>query len=447
MGLVTDRRKFLQASTAVGVGYWVASGVQAAVSKSPNEQIQVGCIGVGGKGDSDTKDAARLGKIMALCDVDKTTLDGMAGVMKTEHNFADYRELLDTMGDKIDAVTVSTPDHMHAIIAATAMKNGKAVYCQKPVTRTIYEARRLGEIARETGVATQMGNQHTAHPAMRKLAAQIKAGQVGNVKEVHIWTNRPVWPQGERRPLMTAPPSSVAWDLWLGVAPFRAYGDGYHPFKWRGWWDFGTGALGDMACHTCNLPFMALNMRDPIAVEAEAAEHDGDSYPAWSRIKYEFPELDGRGAFLMYWYDGGQLPSKELFAGVTHTTENNGEDVPPPHNSGVIFVGDKAKMYVAGDYAELGHQIVGDVEEMDVEFVRSPGHNKEWFDAIRDPKKPAVSNFPDYAGPLTETILLGNLAVWKRGRVEWDPKNLKPLNDPSLERIVKPTYHNGYEAI
>src|SRR5690606_37589166 len=136
-------------------------------------------------------------------------------------------------------------------------------------------------------------------------------------------------------------------------------------------WDFGTGALGDMACHTCNLPFMALNMRDPYAVEAEAAEHDGDSYPAWSRIKYEFPSLDGRPAFLMYWYDGGQLPPKELFEGVTHTTGNN---VPPPHISGVVFVGDKAKMYVAGDYAELGHQIVGDVKELDVDYVRSPGH-------------------------------------------------------------------------
>jgi hypothetical protein len=202
-----------------------------------------------------------------------------------------------------------------------------------------------------------------------------------------------------------------------------------------------------MACHTCNLPFMALNMRDPIAVEAETADHDGDSYPSWSRIKYEFPELDGRGAFLAYWYDGGQLPPKELFEGVTLTTDDDGKQVPPPHVSGVILVGDKAKLYAPGDYAEMGHQLVGDVKELDVEYVRSPGHNKEWFDAIRDPKTPAVSNFPGYASPLTETILLGNLAVWKRGRVEWDPKNLKPLNDASLERIVKPTYYNGYEAI
>src|SRR5690606_37282457 len=155
-----------------------------------------------------------------------------------------------------------------------------AVYCQKPLTRTIHEARRLAEIAREKGVATQMGNQGTAEADMRKMAAQIKAGQVGNVKEVHVWTNRPVWPQGERRPVMRPVPDSLSWDLWLGVAPYRPYGEGYHDFKWRGWWDFGTGALGDMACHTTNLPFMALNARDPYAVEAEAAEHDGDSYPA-----------------------------------------------------------------------------------------------------------------------------------------------------------------------
>lgn len=447
MALVTDRRKFLQASTAVGMGYWITSGVQAAVSKSPNEQIQVGCIGVGGKGDSDTLDSSKFGRIVALCDTDKKILDGMQRKLKSrmpvEHTFADYRELFDTMGDKIDAVTVSTPDHMHAVITAMAMKNGKAVYCQKPMTRTIYEARRLGEIAREKGVATQMGNQGTARPEMRKLAAQVKAGQVGNVKEVHVWTNRPVWPQGERRPMMKPVPSNLSWDLWLGVAPYRPYGEGYHDFKWRGWWDFGTGALGDMACHTCNLPFMALNMRDPYAVEAETAEHDGDSYPSWSRIKYEFPSLDGRPAFLMYWYDGGQLPPKELFDGITLKSGDN----PPPHISGVMFIGDEGKLYVPGDYAEGGSQIVGGKEEMEVEFVRSPGHNKEWFDAIRDPKTPAVSNFPDYAGPLTETILLGNLAVWKRGRVEWDPKNLKPLNDPSLERIVKPTYYNGYELM
>jgi predicted dehydrogenase len=447
MSFSTDRRRFLQSTAAAGLGYWAAGGIEAAESRSPNEVIQVACIGVGGKGKSDVDNMSKFGKIFALCDVDATTLDGMVKAHKPEHKFADYREMLDKLGDRIDAVTVSVPDHNHAVMAAKAMKMGKHVYCQKPLTHSIWEARRLGEIAKEKGVATQMGNQHTAHNPMRKAAYQIRAGQLGPVKEVHVWTNRPVWPQGESRPPAKPVPSTLNWECWLGAAPFRPYADGYHPFAWRGWWDFGTGALGDMACHTCNLPFMALNMRDPISVEAECSAHNGDSYPERSTIKFEFPELAGRPAFTLYWYDGGKLPPRELFAGVTATTKNDkGEDVPPPCESGALIIGENAKMYAAGDYAELANQIVGDVEVLDVEYPRSPGHEKEWFMAMRDAKKPAMSNFPNYSGPLTETILLGNLAVYKRGRVEWDPANLKPLNEPSLGKIVKPTYRDGHEV-
>jgi predicted dehydrogenase len=427
------------------VGYWVAGGLRAAESKSPNEQIQVGCIGVGGKGDSDVTNASEFGKIYALCDVDTLIREGMLKKIKAEHSFSDFREMLDQLGDRLDAVTISTPDHNHAVMAAKAMKMGKHVYCQKPLTHTIWEARRLGEIAREKGVATQMGNQYTAFNPMRKAAYQIRAGQLGTVKEVHIWTNRPVWPQGERRKPIKPVPTTLDWEQWLGPAPYRPYADGYHQFDWRGWWDFGTGALGDMACHTCNLPFMALDMRDPVAVEAECPEHDGDSYPSRSKIKFEFPELNGRAAFTMYWYDGGNVPPSELFKDVTLEVEVDGQMVPPPVPSGVLLIGDRATMYAAGDYAEQGIEIVG-ADELKVEYPRSPGHEKEWFDAMRDPKKAAMSNFSDYAGPLTETILLGNLAVWKRGRVEWDPTNLKPLNDPELERIVHCEYRDGYEV-
>jgi hypothetical protein len=192
---------------------------------------------------------------------------------------------------------------------------------------------------------------------------------------------------------------------------------------------------------------MALNMRDPVSVEADCSEHNGDSYPERSTIKFEFPELDERPALTMYWYDGGNLPPRELFAGVTATTKNNkGEDIPPPCQSGALIIGDKATMYAAGDYAERANQIVGNVPVLDVDYPISPGHDKEWFIAMKDSKRPAMSNFPDYAGPLTETILLGNLAVYKRGNVEWDPKNLKPLNDPSLMTIVKREYRDGYEV-
>jgi predicted dehydrogenase len=446
MSLATNRRTFLQTTGALGAGYWITGGLRAAESKSPNEQIQIGCIGVGGKGESDVKNVSEFGSIYALCDVDSLKLTGMSKRYKTQHNFADFREMLDKMGDRIDAVTVSIPDHNHAVAAAKAMKMGKHVYCQKPLTHSIWEARRLGEIAREKGVATQMGNQYTAFNPMRKAAYQIRDGQIGNVKEVHVWTDRPIWPQGESRPAGKPVPSTVNWEAWIGAAPFRPYAEGYHPFGWRGWWDFGTGALGDMACHTCNLPFMALNMRDPKSVEAECPEHNRDSYPARSTIKFEFPELDGRAAFTMYWYDGGNLPSAELTQDVTLVVKDeNGAELPPPHKSGVLFVGDKAKLYAAGDYAEKGVQFIG-AEEKDVDYPKSPGHEKEWFIAMHDPGTPAMSNFPDYSGPLTETILLGNLAVWKRGRVDWDPKNLKPLNDSALEKIVKPEYREGYEV-
>jgi len=447
MSLATDRRRFLQTTAAAGLGYWVAGGVEAAASKSPNEQIQVGCIGVaGGKGGDDVSNMSKLGKIYALCDVDSRFLDASAKLYKVEHTFSDYREMLDKMGKKIDAVTVSVPDHNHAVMAAKAMRMGKHVFCQKPLTHSIWEARRIGEIAKETGVVTQMGNQFTAFNPMRKAAYQIREGMLGNVKEVHIWTNRPIWPQGEHRKPIKPVPQTLNWEAWLGPAPYRPYAEGYHTFSWRGWWDFGTGALGDMACHTCNLPFMALNMRDPVSVEAECPEHDGDSYPTQSKIKFEFPELGGRAAFTMHWYDGGNLPPTELFKNVTLKVKGDKVEIAPPFQSGVLLIGDKATMYAAGDYAEKGIQVIGDAKEVDVDYPKSLGHEREWFDAMRDSKKPAMSNFANYAGPLTETILLGNLAVYKRGRVEWDPVNLKPLNDASLARIVHPTFRDGYEV-
>ena len=288
----------------------------------------------------------------------------MSQAYKTEHNFSDYREMLDKLGDRIDAVTVSIPDHNHAVAAAKAMKMGKHVYCQKPLTHSIWEARRLGEIAKEKGVATQMGNQWTAFDphAQGRVSDSRRPARHG---EGSAYLDEPPDLAARRSAPPAKPvPSTLNWEAWIGPAPFRPYAEGYHPFAWRGWWDFGTGALGDMACHTCNLPFMALNMRDPVAVEAECPEHDGDSYPARSKIKFEFPELGGRPAFTMYWYDGGNLPARELFKDVTLTTKTDeGKDVPPPYQSGVLLIGDKAKMYAAGDYADSGIQIVGADED------------------------------------------------------------------------------------
>ena len=444
MGYQANRRQFLKTAAATGLGYWVAGGVQARESRSPNERIGMASIGVGGsKGPSDLGDAGRGGDMVALCDVDEKFLNAASKRYPKAKKYSDFRKMLDEMGKSIDAVTVTTPDHCHTAAGLMAMRMGKHCFCQKPLTRTIYEARLMGQVARAQKVATQMGNQHTALAQARKAAAQIRAGMLGRVKEVHVWTNRPIWPQGGERPPAADPPETLKWDLWLGPAPVRPYAKGaYHPFNWRGWWDFGSGALGDMACHTVNMPFMALNLRDPISVQAVTSGHNKDSYPKWSIITFEFPALGDRPALKMVWYDGGKRVAPDVIGGKS------------PHVSGSAIVGDKATMYAPGDYAERKIEIIGDVSVPEVKYTRSPGHFQEWIRAIRG-GEPAMSNFPDYAGPLTETILLGNLAVWAAAgegpgkecegkKVMWDAKNLDPTSDRELETIVKPVYRKGY---
>jgi predicted dehydrogenase len=448
----TSRRDFLRYTAGAGAGYWVAGGMAAKVSASPNEQLQIACFGVNGKGRSDVSNASRFGKIYTLCDVDRSFLELSARANKVakENTFTDFRELFDKMGDKFDVVTVSTPDHCHAVILAKALKAKKHCYGQKPLTHNIYEARKIQELAKAAGpdVITQMGNQYAAYEPMRKAAYQIRDGQIGRVTAVHVWTNRPVWPQGEARGPEKPVPKELDWESWIGPAPMRPYADGYHTFKWRGWWDFGTGALGDMACHTCNLPFMALNMRDPTAVVAETSGHDQDSYPVKSKIKFDFPAIGDRPAFDFHWYDGGNKPSEDLYADFLELGEDG--KLKQISASGCLIVGEKCSMYAAGDYAEGGIRVNNGVELTDVEYPVPPGepelgHVQEFYEAIGDPKnKKAVSNFIDYAGPLTETILLGNLAVWKGAPVKWDAKTLTP-DDPNLMAIVKNEYREGYE--
>jgi len=430
------RRQFLKATAATGIGFWVAGGVRIARSQSPNEQIAMASVGIGGKGSSDSNDAAHRGKMVAICDVDKQRLAGAARKFQGAKVYTDYRKMFDEMGKSIDAVTVSTPDHNHAPAALIAMRMGKHCFCQKPMTHSIYEARLMGKVAREMKVATQMGNQGTAGAALRKAAALLRKGILGKVTEVHVWTNRPIWPQGGERPAPKDPPPHLEWDLWLGPAPERPYGDGYHPFSWRGWWDFGTGALGDMACHTVNLPYMGLDLKDPVSVQAETSGHNRDSYPKWSVISYEFPANDWRGPLKMIWYDGGKRPPADLLDG-----ENMAR-------SGALVIGEKGKLYSPGDYGG-SYKLLGGAEEVEVEFPQSPGHFQEWVDAIRG-GKPAMSNFPDYASSLTETVLLGNLAVWVANepgvgpKVEWDAKQMKVKNISGLETIIKPVYRKGY---
>jgi predicted dehydrogenase len=497
------RRHFLTSSLA-GASYFAAAGSRRAWSNSANERPQVACIGVGGKGGSDSSNAALFGDVLAICDVDRKTLASKhkADAFKAAETFTDYRELFAKYGDKVDLCTVSTPDHMHAPVTLEAMRLGIGCYTQKPLTRTIYEARLLAKVATETGVATQMGNQGTALDSSREAIAQIKTGVLGPLKAVYAWSNRPVWAQGPGRRMdlrryqlqamkevdeQEDPTTSAAeiaeivaelvgqkekeiaralervdWKNWLGVAPPREYWPGlYHPFQHRGWWDFGTGALGDMACHQLTVPFAACGLRDPVSVVARTTGHDFDSFPASSIIKFEFPETSERPAIPFWWYDRkGNKPPMEVFAewGIDKVSD-----------SGVLVVGEKAAFYSTDDYCSR-YEIKGaDKVKADYEPAEDQGKGNdvnnmfELFRAKRagDPMI-AHSNFINRAGPLTETILLGNLAVWAAAEggpegamgdwgelVEWDANNLQVTNladlkTPGVADLIKPRYPEGY---
>ncbi len=437
-----SRRDFLRTTAVTAFGVWAGTEAQGqAKPKSANEQLSFACIGVGGKGDSDSSDAGRFGNVIAICDVDENTLNRKGQQFPKAKKYADYRKMYDEMGKEFDGVTVSTPDHSHGPATAMALHMGKACYTQKPLAHSIYECRQLGMLARKMKVATQMGNQGTADNTLRSNAYKIRAGALGKVTSVHVWTNRPIWPQGIDRPAEKPVPANLNWDLWIGPAKMRPYGDGYHTFAWRGFWDFGTGALGDMACHTVNMPFMALDLRNPVSVVATSSGTNHDSYPKSAKITFEFAANKDRPAVTMVWYEGGNLPPKELIP-----AELLPEDGKVP-SSGSLVIGDKGVLYTPGDSGSGGH-IIGGVDVGSVKYPVSPGHWEEFVRAIRG-GEPAMSNFPDYASELAETILLGNLAVWAEGdKVEWDAKNMKVKNGNAVAdkvaHIIKPTYRSGY---
>ncbi len=450
-----SRRAFVGGATAAGVGFWVAGGVQARPSRMAIDEISFGCIGIDGKGSSDSADAKANGNVVAVCDIDDANLDKVTDKFEGAERFNDYREMLGKMGDKIDAVTVSTPDHTHAVIALAAMRMGKHCFCQKPLTHSIEEARMMGAVARENELITQMGNQGTAEALLRESAALIRGGAVGRVEEVHVWTNRPVWPQSIGLHVAEPDvPDTIHWENWIGPAEMRPYSPEIHPFKWRGFWEFGTGALGDMACHTLNMSYMALDLKFPTSVSAESAEHDRICYPESSKIVFEFPEFNGRPPLKMFWYDGGERPPAEL---IDNIPRNPGGDGNRHFTSAALIVGeDGRKFYSPGDYGADAPDQTGLIDpdgkftrikkiENKPEFVESPGHFVEFANAISGEGPMPVSNFPDYAGPLSETILLGNLALWSGEKVEWNAQDMIAADaDESVEKIIRHEYKNGY---
>jgi predicted dehydrogenase len=453
----THRRQFLQDSALTGIGFWVAGGLSQGAEAKKADKLNIACIGIGGKGSSDASNAAEYGNIVAICDIDDNFLENKARDKRfaKAKKYNDFRKMLDEMGKTIDAVTVSTPDHTHAAAGVMAMKMGKHVYCQKPLTYSVYEARRMREVAKEFKVCTQMGNQGTASTGLRQSVEIIRAGALGKVTEVHVWTNRPVWPQAPRvtsRPKPTPTPKHVHWDEWIGPAPMRPFsgpakGRGpYHDFNWRGWLDFGTGALGDMACHTANMPFMALKLGFPTSITGESGPLNAETYPAWAKVVYEFPARGEMPAVRLTWYEGrkdGVLvqPPLALFQGKAIS------------GSGSLVVGDKGTLYSPDDYGDrrtlLPEKVFAGYVLPKATLPRNgggdSGQKREWIEAIKQNKPElALSNF-DYAGVLTEAVLLGNVAIRAGKKLEWDGANFKITNDSDANKLLRREYRTGWK--
>lgn len=456
MNSSVDRRSFLYGASVAGFGIFAQGRRAYAAGVSANDVLNIACIGIGGKGRSDAAHASRFGKIVAVCDVDEKRGGENFEKFKDASRYYDYRKLLEEMGPKVDAVVVSTPDHHHALAAVTAMRMGKHVYVQKPLTHSVWEARLMRETAREKGVCTQMGNQGTAHPGFRRGVEVLRAGAIGDVAEVHVWTNRPFkyWKQAPdivARPTATPGiPNHLHWFEFLGPAPDRAYNPVYHPHDWRGWWDFGTGSLGDMACHTANLAFKALKLGLPTRVSAHSGEINPETYPAWATITYEFPARDGLPPVKLTWYEGAKdgkrnLPAPDLF--------------PPgfrPSDSGSLFVGSKGKMYSPSDYGS-DQRLWPESEFKEYKDpapslprIRGEGgedvnQKREWIEAIRAGKPDhAQSNF-NYASVLTESMLLGNVAVRSGEAIDYDPAGGKITNSSTAGQYLKPSFRKGWE--
>lgn len=498
-----DRRRFLQASwLAVGA---LTLGAPALVrGQHLNSKLNIACVGIGGKGRGDT-DACASENIVALCDVDTGSEAYTVQTKKypDARFFKDYREMLAQMGDRIDAVTVSTPDHLHAMVATLAMKNNKAVFCQKPLTQTIYEARYLRTMAHDRKLVTQMGNQGSAANGLRRAVETIQDGLIGQVHEVHVWTNRPIWPQAMARPIGEDPvPATLEWDVWLGPSAVRPYkgpakpGDRgvYQPFNWRGWQDFGTGALGDMACHTVNVPFRALDLGYPTEIEAvPLGKMNRETYPVGSKICFQFPKRTvqvplehprmfrharkmDHDATTLWWYDGGQpdatargghdlsnKPPAELTADIL---AQQGK-VP---DSGCLLIGDGGSVFLPDDYGTnwyvkqkgdpayvhfLDHPAVTRIPQRiprnpNAAPMTNPGkalnagnagnvtaHAQEWLTAVKENKPEMCYSRFDVAARLVEIMLLGCVSLRAGQMIEWDGPNMMAKNCPAAAQYIR----------
>ncbi|HOZ48525.1 MAG TPA: Gfo/Idh/MocA family oxidoreductase [Candidatus Hydrogenedentes bacterium] len=408
----------------------------------PSERLNIAAIGAGGRGATDLEEL-RTENIVALCDVDDQRAAETFARYPEAKRYRDFRIMLDEAKD-VDAVVVATPDHTHAVASVAAIRLGKHVYCEKPLTRTVLEARILAEAAREARVATQMGNQGMAFEGNRLINEWISDGAIGTVREVHAWSDRPThggklfWAQGIERPSDTPPvPETLDWDLWLGPAPYRPYHPAYVPFAWRGWWDFGSGGLGDMGIHNLAPVFSALSLDAPTCVDSSSTLVFDETLPLASTVHYEFPARGDRAPVRVHWYDGGLIPARP--PELDDRRELNRED-------GVLFVGDEGKILVEGWGGNSPRLIpesrMRDYRRPPKTLPRSKGHWVEWVEACKG-GEPARSNF-DFAGPLTEAVLLGTISVRLGKRLFWDAAEARIINDPEANALLHYGYRDGY---
>jgi len=410
----------------------------------PSEKLNIAGIGIGGQGGSDI-DSVNSENIVALCDVDEAYSAGTMKRYPKAKKYRDFRKMLD-QEKNIDAVVVGTPDHNHAVVSMWAIRMGKHVYCEKPLTRTVYEARALAEATRQAGVATQMGNQGMAFEGNRLINEWIWDGAIGQVREVHAWSDRPThngelfWAQGVDRPQDTPPvPDTLDWDLWLGPAPYRPYHPAYVPFRWRGWWDFGSGGLGDMGIHNLAPVFSALKLGAPTSVCASSTLFNDETLPLASTVHYEFAARGDTAPVTVHWYDGGIIPARPL---------ELEEDRELSREDGLIFVGDKGKMYVEG-WGGHSPRLIPEAKMKAYQrpaktLPRSIGHHNEWLKACKE-GTPTRSAFDTFAGPLTEAVLLGTVCVRAGGeRLLWDSANLKVTSSEKANEYLHYEYRKGW---
>ncbi|MCH2115938.1 MAG: Gfo/Idh/MocA family oxidoreductase [Pirellulales bacterium] len=436
-----SRRRFLKTigrgATAVSAGFW--TGVAPAAPGPSGSKLNIGCVGTAGRAAADINQV-QTENIVALCDIDLGRLRAAKERFPDARTYVDYREMLEAEGDKIDAVVIGTPDHSHAPATIRAIRAGKHVYCEKPLSHTVHEARLVAEAAQKYSVVTQLGTQVHAEDNYRRVVEVIRSGTIGGVTDVHVWCGknwgyRQDW-EGSLSGKGELPPELLNWDLWLGPATNVPYWPGrFHPAQWRRWWLFGQGTLGDMACHFMDLPFWALGLRHPVLCEAEGPEVHPEMCPIGLTVRYKFPGTGGGSPVNLTWYDGQNIP-KEI----------NGQAVPP---NGVMFVGSDGMLF--SDYG--GYRLFGLSESDNGKFVdfqppeptipKSIGHHAEWIKACKD-GSPTTCNF-DYSGALTEAVLLGNVAYRTGARLEWDAEKLEATNCPAAAQYVRKDYRPGWE--